>query len=953
MLSQSQSTVDPSLTRPGSLFGESSPSSCRSLLTSEGLTSNTPPYRIPPPLPPPTAVSQQPPQLSDSDTDTEPSVNARSCSSASDAFDDLSEADSVSSDDRSYTSASDFDEPPEPAVLTHPLYVAPLGVRFTSRAALLADIQSFAKRHAFGVTIARSNNKRVGYEYMALKCAHGGNPGTHRKAYSEQRKTRTVWARQKQCPFYIYTRNHGGKDLYDVGLEQDWRVDTVTQCNEHNHPPSRPIDLAIHRKASMNPAALAFIIGQIEHRNRPRKIEANTRNEFPDLLITRKDIYNITFRHRWRERQGHTPTEAIIRRLQDDGELARAFVDDRRRCIGLLYTTKEARALTHRFPTVLFIDTTFQTNRFGLPMLHIGGFTATNHSFSSAVVFMVMQTTEWYELAIKAYLDFVQLGSEAIKVVITDRERAIRNALHTVLPSAYQLLCQWHLSENIRGNTDKYFKRIARRKAGYDIVVQSHSFRDSWQAHVVQAKTKADMWAGLDKIRASFPEPELEKAHRYLRKLLGNRKHFVAAYIDRHEHLGQRTTSRIEGTHKGLKDYLDSHTDDLYEVIRGLRSFFKDQWQARLLDFGTQREISDISVGRPFLLVSRLTGGLCTKADLQVKGRVSRKAIELVKKQLALADKHIAAAIRGHPIPPCTHHFSRSFGLPCSHTLEPLVIEDKPIPMRLFHHHWRLPTERELTDWMEQAEDRVAGSLQPADTTETVLPPSYTFEDLDQEDIILDPPHRPRKRGRRRRPTQRRARGRTDNGGGGGGDGGGGVEQDLDNDENDPADNEPEQHASGRWVGRHERQAGPARPRQNQCSACGGRGHNRRSKDCTVRRQENARNENARDERARNARNERRPLQESQAIANDRHTATFEQSAAETAGNAHSLPGTDAQSLSNVDSGSILGGSGHGQFDGLDRWTGGQEGNPFDDSQVTVSGMQGWETSQMSASYVL
>ena len=44
-------------------------------------------------------------------------------------------------------------------------------------------------------------------------------------------------------------------------------------------------------------------------------------------------------------------------------------------------------------------------------------------------------------------------------------------------------------------------------------------------------------------LRDAFPHPLLEEAHIYLDKLLVLRKKFVACYIDRNKHLGQRTTS--------------------------------------------------------------------------------------------------------------------------------------------------------------------------------------------------------------------------------------------------------------------------------------------------------------------------------------------------------------------------------------------------------------------------
>ncbi|EIW65669.1 hypothetical protein TREMEDRAFT_19040, partial [Tremella mesenterica DSM 1558] len=90
-----------------------------------------------------------------------------------------------------------------------------------------------------------------------------------------------------------------------------------------------------------------------------------------------------------------------------------------------------------------------------LPMLHITGMTATNLTFTAAIAFINRETTDWYGVARKSFLDLIGPLKHRIQVVITDREVALANALQKYLPNAKQQYCTWHLRENIKHACDK------------------------------------------------------------------------------------------------------------------------------------------------------------------------------------------------------------------------------------------------------------------------------------------------------------------------------------------------------------------------------------------------------------------------------------------------------------------------------------------------------------------
>ena len=121
-------------------------------------------------------------------------------------------------------------------------------------------------------------------------------------------------------------------------------------------------------------------------------------------VLTSEDLQ--TRRRQWeaKSRPGNTATEACIKELEDNGELHRPFLNSHRQLIGLVYTTPTARALLRRFPTVIFIDCTYKTNRYRMPMLHLVGFACTNQTFTAGIALILRETTDWYDVAIEAFL---------------------------------------------------------------------------------------------------------------------------------------------------------------------------------------------------------------------------------------------------------------------------------------------------------------------------------------------------------------------------------------------------------------------------------------------------------------------------------------------------------------------------------------------------------------------
>jgi hypothetical protein len=88
----------------------------------------------------------------------------------------------------------------------------------------------------------------------------------------------------------------------------------------------------------------------------------------------------------------------------------------------------------------------------------------------------------------------------------------------------------------------------------------------------------AALEAGYVLFSKNFENTSLHAVHNYVLGLRGSEEKFVHAYIDRHAHLGERNTSRVEGAHARLKEWLRGFKGDFLFVIQRVSKLWRDQW---------------------------------------------------------------------------------------------------------------------------------------------------------------------------------------------------------------------------------------------------------------------------------------------------------------------------------------------------------------------------------------
>ncbi|KAE8217738.1 hypothetical protein CF326_g9350 [Tilletia indica] len=161
----------------------------------------------------------------------------------------------------------------------------------------------------------------------------------------------------------------------------------------------------------------------------------------------------------------------------------------------------------------------------------------------------------------------------------------------------------------------------------------------------------------------------------YLDEKLSAEHLWVNAYINRHPHMGTRVTSRAEGAHATLKNWLHSRHGSLFVVTQALKNHFVVQQTGISSDLENDRaKIPVTLLGDPFFV--------------QVSRTVSRHALNLIKHQdeMSRRPKNRTPA---PATPACACILPPTMGLPCFHALARLRAAGKPIPLDFIHPQWR------------------------------------------------------------------------------------------------------------------------------------------------------------------------------------------------------------------------------------------------------------------------
>lgn len=266
------------------------------------------------------------------------------------------------------------------------------------------------------------------------------------------------------------------------------------------------------------------------------------------VSITPRDVYNVKQVERLRILADCSSLIALLDGLEDRPDAPYfAQFDAQRQLTHLLIISLSAKEICYLFCArkVWLIDSTYKTNRFGLPLMHVVGVTATHQSFIFAYCFMVGERAKYYLWTLWHIQHVFAAFLLVPKTFVTDRDLTLMNTFSTVFSDDINvnfLVCQWHISKNIFPQQRKNFASIAAFK-----VLEQH------RNNLVRSKTAVTYARQLTRMQEILPHHVMI----YLEETwLLYKYRFVVVFSRNKMDFDYTTTARVESAHAAVKSWI-------------------------------------------------------------------------------------------------------------------------------------------------------------------------------------------------------------------------------------------------------------------------------------------------------------------------------------------------------------------------------------------------------------
>jgi hypothetical protein len=144
-------------------------------------------------------------------------------------------------------------------------------------------------------------------------------------------------------------------------------------------------------------------------------------------------------------------------------------VDDECRLRNVFWADARSRASYEDFGDVVTFDTTYLTNKYEMPFAPFVGVNHHGQSILLGAALISSEDTASFVWLFKAWLKCMK--GRAPRAIITDQDRAMKNAINKVFPNARHRFCLWHIlkKKNFRKSLDHIHNTMPLR-VPYEIV---------------------------------------------------------------------------------------------------------------------------------------------------------------------------------------------------------------------------------------------------------------------------------------------------------------------------------------------------------------------------------------------------------------------------------------------------------------------------------------------------
>ncbi|XP_031105645.1 protein FAR1-RELATED SEQUENCE 2-like isoform X2 [Ipomoea triloba] len=524
-------------------------------------------------------------------------------------------------------------------------------LEFETKEAAYSFYREYARSVGFGITIKASRRSKKSGKFIDVKivCSRFGTKRDSDKAVNS-----------RSCP------KTDCKAGMHIKRKQDGKWYIYSFVKEHNH--------------EICPDDFYYAIrGRIK-----QSINAVHQKKGLQLALDGEDIQAML--DNFMLMQGETP-----------GFYYAVDFDKEKRMRNVCWVDAKGRHDYGYFSDVIFFDTTYIRKKYKVPLLPIVG---VNHNFQLLLLGCGLigdETSSTYIWLMRTWLRAV--GGQSPKVVITDDNNSLQEAIDDVFPDARHCFCLWHVMEKISHH-------LSHKMHNFEVFLRKFN-KCVYQPWSEECFEKS--WS--DKIVDAF---EL-RGEECMGFLFESRKKWVPAYMRGTFLGGLCTVERSEGISSFFDNYIHKETT-FKEFIDHYKTFLHDCYEEETkADFETKYKQPTIKSVFPYekQMSTVYTHAVFKKFQSEVHGMGScdvQKEGEGGKTMLYRVDdsemqqKFIVAWIERQSSVYCSCHSFEYRGFLCRHAMKVLQI----------YGISSIPPQYVLKRWTKEAKVREITSRQPS-----------------------------------------------------------------------------------------------------------------------------------------------------------------------------------------------------------------------------------------------
>ncbi|KAL5173189.1 Protein FAR1-RELATED SEQUENCE 6 [Glycine soja] len=263
--------------------------------------------------------------------------------------------------------------------------------------------------------------------FVLIGCERSGTYKCRNKEFVRK----DTGSRKCGCPFRLR-----GKPVHEG---EGWMVKLI--CGIHNHELAKSL-VGNPYAGRLTKEEKKIIADMTKSMVKPKNILLTLKEHNADSYTTIKQIYNARSAYRSSIRGADTEMQHLMKLLERDQYIHWHRLKDEVVVRDLFWCHPDAVKLCNACHLVFFIDSTYKTNKYRLPLLDFVGVTPTAMTFSAGFAYLEAERVNNIVWALERFRGLFLRHDRLPLVIVTDRDLALMNAVKTVFPESTNLLCR-------------------------------------------------------------------------------------------------------------------------------------------------------------------------------------------------------------------------------------------------------------------------------------------------------------------------------------------------------------------------------------------------------------------------------------------------------------------------------------------------------------------------------